>query len=94
MNSKTWDYHESEKIHAEIARLMAETSKLNAETSKISTETSRINAEFAKLPLNSKKTEAETTKLYREIFWYPVAIASGFIGTIVAITAIIIKLIS
>ncbi|WP_218015656.1 hypothetical protein [Candidatus Regiella insecticola] len=38
MNSKTWDYHESEKIHAEIARLMAETSKLSAETSRINAE--------------------------------------------------------
>ncbi|GFN45373.1 hypothetical protein [Candidatus Regiella insecticola] len=86
MTSKTLDNHESEKIHAEIAKLMAETSKISAETS-------RINAELSKLSLDSKKTSAETTKLYREIFWYPVAIASGFVGTIAAVTAIIIKLI-
>jgi len=75
MPSKTGDHHESEKIQAEIAKLMAETS--------------RINAELSKLDLDSKKTEAETTKL----FWYLVAIASGFVGAIAAITAIIIKLV-
>lgn len=79
MPSKTGNHHESEKIQAEIAKLMAETS--------------RINAELSKLGLDSKKTEAETTKLYREILWYLVAIASGFVGAIAAITAIIIKLV-
>ena len=47
---------EHEKIHPEIAKLMAETSKLN-----------------------------------REAAWYPIVVASGLIGAVATVTAIIIK---
>lgn len=55
---------EQERIHDEIAKLMAETAKLNA----------------------------EARKFGRETFWYPVAIASGMVGGVAAITAIIIRM--
>lgn len=47
-----------EKIHAEIAKLIAETSRINAEAG----------------------------KLTKEAFWYPLLIATGFVGAIIALT--------
>lgn len=47
-----------EKIHAEIAKLMAETAKIN-----------------------------------KESFWYPVFISTGLIGAVATITALVIKFI-
>lgn len=64
---------ELERIHAEIAKLMAETIKLNNE---------------------AQKMAAETGKITRETFWYPMAVASGLVGVIATVTALIIKLIS
>lgn len=76
---------ELEKIHVEIAKLMAETSKINEESRKLAAESARINnAEVAKLI-------AETKKLNREVFWYPMAIASGLVGAVAAVTALIVK---
>lgn len=34
----------------------------------------------------------ESTKLSKEIFWYPVAIAAGFIGTVSTLTVLFLKL--
>lgn len=56
MRADTMKRAEHEKIHAEIAKLMAETSKLN-----------------------------------REAAWYPIVVASGLIGAVATVTAIIIK---
>lgn len=69
---------ELERIHAEIAKLMAETTKLSAETAKLNSEAGKLNA--------------ETGKLTRETFWYPLAIASGLVGGVAAVTTIIIKI--
>lgn len=69
---------ELEKIHSEISKLMAETSKLNAETGKLNAENSKLHA--------------ESRKFAREVFWYPVAIAIGFVSAVAGITAILIKL--
>ncbi|WP_434658272.1 hypothetical protein J3P96_19845 [Pseudomonas sp. R3-56] len=54
---------ELEKVHVEIATLMAETKKLNAEAGKMT----------------------------RETFWYPVAVATGLIGTVATVTTLLIK---
>lgn len=56
---------EAEKIHVEIAKLMAETRKLNVDSG----------------------------KLTREIFWYPVAIATGLVTAVAGITTLIIKIV-
>ncbi|WP_434605034.1 hypothetical protein J3P91_08115 [Pseudomonas sp. Z4-7] len=54
---------ELEKVHVEIAKLMAETKKLNAGAGKMT----------------------------RETFWYPVAVATGLIGTVATVTTLLIK---
>ncbi len=64
----------AQKIDAEIAKLIAETAKISAETSK-------INEELA-------KTRAETAKINKETVWYPLLIATGFVGAIIALTKI------
>lgn len=68
-----------QKIDAEIAKLIAGTVRLNSSIDKEQT-----NAEI-------RKTNQETIKLSKEIFWYPVAIASGFIVAIGAIVKYIIS---
>ncbi|WP_275556631.1 hypothetical protein [Mixta sp. Marseille-Q2659] len=67
------------RINAEIAKLMAETQKLNEESVKLARET--------------EKLKAESGKLTRETFWYPVAVASGLVGTVAAVTTFLIKMI-
>jgi hypothetical protein len=54
---------EAEKLHVEIAKLMAETRKLNAEAG----------------------------ALTREIFWYPLAVATGLIVATASVTTLVIK---
>lgn len=71
---------ELEKIQIEITKLAAETRKLVAEAGKLSAE--------------SGKLYAEAGKMTRETFWYPVAIASGMIGAVVAVTTLVIKLLN
>lgn len=51
-----------------------------------SAELEKIHAEIAKLM-------AETAKINRETMWYPVAIATGLIGAVAAVTTVLIKLI-
>lgn len=64
-----------------------QSSRATAELKKIQAETEKARAEIEKLKL-------EARKLSREIFWYPVAIASGLIGSVIALTTIVIKSIS
>jgi hypothetical protein len=59
----------------EMKRLDVEIAKLMAETAKINKETSKV--------------DKETLKLSREIFWYPVAIASAFIIAIGGIVKLV-----
>ncbi|NIF21686.1 hypothetical protein [Candidatus Pantoea multigeneris] len=78
MSDNTMTADESIKLQAEISKLIAESIKLNAETSK-------MNAETIKLL-------ADTGNTFREIFWYPVAIATGLIGVVVACTTFLLKI--
>lgn len=71
----------AEKLHAEIAKLIAETSLISAETVK-------INAELAKTRSETLKLTAEATKINKETYWYPLAIATAFVGGIIALTKI------
>ncbi|ANI61550.1 hypothetical protein PGR6_39770 [Pseudomonas sp. GR 6-02] len=43
--------------------------------------------------VEQRKLNTETRKITREIFWYPVAIATGMIVTVSTVTAAIINLI-
>ncbi|HGJ5883924.1 hypothetical protein [Arsenophonus sp.] len=63
-----------------------ELEKIHAEISKMMAETIKLNSEANKL-------NSETAKLNRETFWYPVAVASGIVGAVAAITTVIIKLV-
>jgi hypothetical protein len=39
-----------------------------------------------------RKLNAEAGKMTRETFWYPVAVATGLIGTVATVTTVLIKL--
>lgn len=55
-------------------------------------ELEKIHVEIVKLMAEQRKLNAEAGKMTREIFWYPVAVATGLIGTVATITAVLIKL--
>ncbi|MGG2141109.1 hypothetical protein [Symbiopectobacterium sp. RP] len=50
-------------------------------------------AELEKIHAEIAKLMAETAKINRETIWYPVAVATGLIGAVATVTALIIKLI-
>lgn len=50
-------------------------------------------AELEKIHAEIAKLMAETSKLNRESTWYSIVVASGLIGTVAAITTVILKLI-
>lgn len=50
-------------------------------------------AELEKIHAEIAKLMAETAKINRETMWYPVAVATGLIGAVATVTALIIKLI-
>jgi hypothetical protein len=54
-------------------------------------ELEKVHVEIVKLMAEQRKLNAEAGKMTRETFWYPVAVATGLIGT-VAVTAVLIKL--
>lgn len=68
---------EAEKIHAEIYKLSAENAKLAAENAKLTAERDKLSIE-----------PREGT---REIFWYPLGIATALVGSVAAITALAIR---
>lgn len=49
--------------------------------------------ELEKIHTEIAKLMAETAKINRETMWYPVAIATGLIGAVAAVTTVIIKFI-
>ncbi len=51
----------------------------------------KTHVEIAKLIAEQRKLNAEAGKMTRETFWYPVAIAVGFVGTVSTVTALLIK---
>jgi hypothetical protein len=55
-------------------------------------ELEKIHVEIAKLMAETRKLNAEAGKMTRETFWYPVAIASGLIGAVIAMTTLVITL--
>ncbi|MBZ9783000.1 hypothetical protein K9857_15820 [Pseudomonas sp. REP124] len=63
-----------------------------AEYEKILLEIAKLKAEQRKLRAEAGKLNAEAGKMTREVFWYPVVIAVGFIGTVATVTALLIKL--
>ncbi|MBJ9975538.1 hypothetical protein IAE35_07025 [Pseudomonas sp. S75] len=54
-------------------------------------EAEKLHVEIAKLMAETRKLNAEAGKFSRETFWYPVAIATGLIGTVATVTTLIIK---
>lgn len=52
----------------------------------------KVHVEIVKLMAEQRKLNAEAGKMTRETFWYPVAVATGLIGTVATITTVLIKL--
>ncbi|KJZ41897.1 hypothetical protein VC34_19205 [Pseudomonas fluorescens] len=50
-------------------------------------ELEKVHVEIVKLMAEQRKLNAEAGKMTREIFWYPVAVATGLIGTVATVTA-------
>lgn len=65
---------------------MLEAQKIDAEIAKLIADTSKLNAETMKI-------QQETVKLNREIFWYPLIAAGTAAGAMVAIIALLVKVI-
>lgn len=57
-------------------------------------EAEKIHVEIAKLMAETSKLNAEARKMSREAFWYPVAVASALIGSVAAVTTVIVKTMS
>ena len=55
-------------------------------------ELNSFHVEIAKLIAEQRKLNAEAGKVTRETFWYPVAVATGLIGTVATITTVLVKL--
>lgn len=55
-------------------------------------ELNSFHVEIAKLIAEQRKLNAEAGKMTRETFWYPVAVATGLIGTVATITTVLVKL--
>lgn len=51
----------------------------------------KMRAEIAKLIAESSKINAETSKINAEARWYPLAVATGLVGAVAGLTAIVIK---
>lgn len=56
-------------------------------------EIEEIHVEITKLIADTKKLNVESNNMSREIFWYPVAVATGLIGVVATVTTLIVKLI-
>jgi hypothetical protein len=54
-------------------------------------ELEKVHVEIAKLMAETTKLNAEAGKMTRETFWYPVAVATGLIGTVATVTTLLIK---
>lgn len=55
-------------------------------------ELEKIHVEIVKLIAEQRKLNAEAGKMTRETFWYPVAVATGLIGAVATVTAVLVKL--
>jgi hypothetical protein len=54
-------------------------------------ELEKIHVEIVKLMAEQRKLNAEAGKMTRATFWYPVAVATGLIGTVATVTAVLVK---
>lgn len=54
-------------------------------------ELEKVHVEIVKLMAEQRKLNAEAEKMTRETFWYPVAVATGLIGSVATVTAVLIK---
>lgn len=54
-------------------------------------ELEKIHVEIVKLMAETRKYNAEAGKMTRETFWYPLAMATGLVGTVATVTALVIK---
>ncbi len=54
-------------------------------------EAEKIHVEIAKLMTETRKLNADSGKLTHEVFWYPVAIATGLVTAVAGTTALTIK---
>jgi hypothetical protein len=50
-------------------------------------ELEKVHVEIVKLMAEQRKLNAEAGKMTLETFWYPVAVATGLIGTVATVTA-------
>ncbi len=55
-------------------------------------EMEKVHVEIVKLMAEQRKLNAEAGKTTHETFWYPVVVATGLIGTVATVTAVLIKL--
>ena len=55
-------------------------------------ELEKIHLEIVKLMAEQRNLNANAGKMTRETFWYPVAVATGLIGTVATVTTVLIKL--
>ncbi|MEX3772262.1 hypothetical protein [Pseudomonas sp. MYb118] len=55
-------------------------------------ELEKLHVEIVKLIAEQRKLNAEAGKMTCEVFWYPVTIAIGMIGTVATVTAVLLKL--
>jgi hypothetical protein len=58
---------------------------IRATTAKLISEAAKLNTEAAKLLVETSKLAAETQKLAREARWYPVIVATAFVGAVLAL---------
>jgi hypothetical protein len=55
-------------------------------------ELEKVHVKIVQLMAEQRKLNAEAGKMTRETFWYPVAVATGLIGTVATVTAVLVKL--
>lgn len=83
-------------LQAQIAKLKAETELIELQNKKLQAELMRGSLEFAKLQNENlraaqepEKIKAETRKLNRETFFYPIVAVTGIVGATVALLKLV-----
>ncbi|WP_460116988.1 hypothetical protein [Pseudomonas sp. S2_C03] len=54
-------------------------------------ELEKVHVEIVKLIAEQRKLNAEAGKMTCEVFWYPVTVAIGLIGTVATVTTLLLK---
>lgn len=63
-----------------------------SELEKVHAEIAKLIAESIKLNEEARKFKAETGKITREMFWYPMAVATGLVVAVASATTLVLKL--